>query len=87
MCEELKELGIDVFITANGGYVTYQNEVIHKVSMSKAKVKELVEFSNQKKHALSFYTKDFHMNGVKEDDVLTALNETLSLQAYPDVHP
>ncbi|WP_210607969.1 Cof-type HAD-IIB family hydrolase [Priestia flexa] len=87
MCEELKELGIDVFITANGGYVTYQNEVIHKVSMSKSNVKELVGFSDSKQHALSFYTKGFHMNGVQEEGVLAALFETLSLQTYPDTHP
>src|SRR3954453_17375309 len=31
MCNEIRELGIDTFITANGGYAKHNHEVIHKV--------------------------------------------------------
>lgn len=36
MCKELQELGIETFITANGGYVKHIQEVIHKVPIDKS---------------------------------------------------
>ncbi|MGG5774048.1 Cof-type HAD-IIB family hydrolase [Bacillus subtilis] len=85
MCEEIRELGIDTFITANGGYVKHKDVVIHKVPMDKKLVQEVVEFSNIENHGLSFYTENFRMNGVKENKILTALKETLSLNEYPEI--
>ena len=35
MCSELKELGIETFITANGAYVKHKDLVIHKTPMLK----------------------------------------------------
>ena len=35
MCNEIEELGIDTFITANGAYVKHNEKVIHKVPMDK----------------------------------------------------
>jgi HAD superfamily hydrolase (TIGR01484 family) len=29
VCQEIRDLGIDTFITANGGYVRHREEVIH----------------------------------------------------------
>ncbi|OIU72808.1 Cof-type HAD-IIB family hydrolase [Rossellomorea aquimaris] len=87
MCRELEELGIDTFITANGGYAKHQREVIHSVPMAKAVVKEVMEFAEQEKTGLSFYTEGFTMNGVTEEAISTALQETLSLNEYPETNP
>ncbi|TDL76127.1 Cof-type HAD-IIB family hydrolase [Peribacillus frigoritolerans] len=85
MCEEIRELGIDTFITANGGYVKHKDVIIHKVPMDRNTVKEIVEFSHKEQHGLSFYTEKFCMNGVKEDEISKALKETLSLDEYPEL--
>ncbi|XXM74470.1 Cof-type HAD-IIB family hydrolase [Lysinibacillus sphaericus] len=87
MCSELEELGIDTFITANGGCSKHQHEVIHSVPMGKAVVKEVMEFAEMEKNGLSFYTEGFTMNGVTEKAISTALQETLSLNEYPDTNP
>lgn len=85
MCQEIRDLGIDTFITANGGYVKHNDVVIHKVPMDRKIVQEIVEYSNKEKHGLSFYTENFKMNGVKENEISVALKETLSLNDYPEI--
>ncbi|KAA0549820.1 Cof-type HAD-IIB family hydrolase [Bacillus sp. BGMRC 2118] len=87
MCHDLQELGIDTFITANGGYVTHNKEVIHKVPMNRSVVKDVIEFAKLENNGLSFYTEGFCMNGVKENEILQALKETLSLDTYPETNP
>ena len=49
MCEEIKALGIDTFITANGAYVKHNQQVIHKVPMDKNVIQDVVEFSLQQR--------------------------------------
>ncbi|MCA1055772.1 Cof-type HAD-IIB family hydrolase [Rossellomorea aquimaris] len=83
MCSEIRELGIDTVISANGAYVKHHEEVLHKVAMDSTVVKEVVEFSEEEKHGLSFYTEGFSMNGIQNADVMNALKETLSLEEYP----
>ncbi|MDX8360711.1 Cof-type HAD-IIB family hydrolase [Cytobacillus sp. IB215316] len=83
MCEEIEELGIDTFITANGGYVKHNKNVIYKVPMDKDIIREVMEFSNLENNGLSFYTEEFSMNGVMDRKILSALKETLSLDEYP----
>ncbi|WP_175989731.1 Cof-type HAD-IIB family hydrolase [Bacillus sp. Marseille-Q1617] len=85
MCSEIKELGIDTFISANGAFVKHRDEVLHKVAMDRDIVQEVVEFSHVEKHGLSFYTEGFSMNGVRSNGILDALRETLSLNEYPMV--
>jgi Cof subfamily protein (haloacid dehalogenase superfamily) len=87
MCKEIEEMGIDTFITANGAYVKHKEYVIHKITMNKNIVQEVVEFAQAENHALSYYTEDFSMNGVKQTEVLQALKETLSLIEYPAIKP
>ncbi|MEK3995029.1 Cof-type HAD-IIB family hydrolase [Psychrobacillus sp. FSL K6-2365] len=86
MCKELVELGIDTFITANGGYVKHNTKVIHKIPMDKKMMLEVIEFAMKENHALSYYTEDFSMNGIKDLKVLKALKETLSLSEYPNTN-
>lgn len=83
MCTELVALGIDTFITANGGYVKHNEKVIHKIPMDKKVIKEVVEFAIKENHALSYYTEEFSMNGIRDLTILKALKETLSLSDYP----
>ncbi|MGI8386373.1 Cof-type HAD-IIB family hydrolase [Robertmurraya sp. P23] len=84
MCKELQEIGIETFITANGGYVKHIDNIIHKVPMDKSIIKEVMEFAKLENNGLSFYTEEFSMNGVTEKEILTALKETLSLNEYPE---
>lgn len=86
MCKELQNLGIETFITANGGYVKHIQEVIHKVPIDKYIIQEVVEFAKVENNGLSFYTEEFSMNGVIENEILTALKETLSLNEYPETN-
>ncbi|GAA0372600.1 Cof-type HAD-IIB family hydrolase [Bacillus horti] len=87
MCKQIQDLGIETFITANGGLVKYKENVIHKVPMNKNIVLEVMEFAHIENNGLSFYTEDFSMNGVKEKEILVALKETLSLDDYPVTNP
>jgi Cof subfamily protein (haloacid dehalogenase superfamily) len=86
MCKELQELGIETFITANGGYVKHIQEIIHKVPMDKSIIQEVIEFAKLENNGLSYYTEEFSMNGVTEKEILTALKETLSLNEYPETN-
>lgn len=86
MCKEIRELGIDTFITANGAYIKHQDLVLHKVPMDQNYIKEVHDFSNKENHALSFYTEDFSMNGIKDKTVMEALKQTLSLNEYPAIN-
>ncbi len=53
LCTEFIELGIETLITANGGYVKHNQQIIHKVPMNKDFVNEVIEFANTKKqHSL-----------------------------------
>ncbi len=87
MCKDLQDLGIQTFITANGGYVKHEETVIHKVPMDKNVLSEVMDFAQSENNGLSFYTEEFYMNGVKENEILTALKETLSLDDYPITNP
>lgn len=86
MCNEIKELGIDTFITANGAYAKHNQSVIHKVPMNESIVHEVCEFAYSENHGLSFFTEEFSMNGVTNPQILNALNETLSLTDYPSIN-
>ena len=86
MCNELRKLGIDTFITANGGYAKHVQKVIHKVPMDKNVIQEVFEFAYKENQGLSFFTEDFSMNGVKDTKILKALKETLSLNDYPAIN-
>ncbi|MBM7694299.1 Cof subfamily protein (haloacid dehalogenase superfamily) [Peribacillus deserti] len=86
MCKEIQEIGIETFITANGGYVKHRHEVIHKVPMDKNIIREVMEFAEFENNGLSFYTEEYCMNGVMENDILEALKETLSLNDYPAIN-
>ncbi|WEG18870.1 Cof-type HAD-IIB family hydrolase [Alkalihalophilus pseudofirmus] len=86
MCNEIRELGIDTFITANGAYVKHDDKVLHKVQMDKNIVREVVEYAKAENHGLSFYSENFYMNGIKDDNILRALKETLSLNHYPEIN-
>lgn len=85
MCEELKKLGITTFITANGGLVTHQNDVIYSQCMNVKTVQAIENFARQHQHALSFYSHTFHMNGFQNEKITQALQETLSLATNPPI--
>ena len=83
MCEEIRQIGIDTFITANGGHVKQGEEVIHKVPLNPDILKEVYEFAAVQNHGLSFYTESLMVNGVRESRFAQALKDTLFLADYP----
>ncbi|MBU9675214.1 Cof-type HAD-IIB family hydrolase [Planococcus sp. CP5-4] len=87
MCDEIRDLGIELFVTSNGGYVTHGKEVIHKVPLDSVILQEVMAFAQTEKHALSFYTEELTMTDVRDPRILAALKETLSLHEYPMVNP
>lgn len=50
----LKELEIDTFVTFNGQYVVYKNEVIFTDSVSKEELTEIIEFGSKRNHPVVF---------------------------------
>lgn len=83
MCQSIQDLGIDTFITANGGYAKHATEVIHKMTMDQQIVQQVYDFARDREHGLSFYTEDYYMNDVRNPQILNALKETLFLHDYP----
>ncbi|MEO4052967.1 Cof-type HAD-IIB family hydrolase [Solibacillus sp. CAU 1738] len=83
MCQSLKELGIDTFITANGAYVKHQSQVIYKNALTAETVQSMNAFALNNGQSLSFFTEELSMNGVQNATTLQVLKETLSLQEYP----
>lgn len=87
MCKEIQDLGIDCFITSNGGYVKHHNDILHKVPFDSSILQAVIDFAHEEQHALSFYTEGLHMTAVKDQKILAALKETLSLDDYPSANP
>ncbi|QTD43184.1 Cof-type HAD-IIB family hydrolase [Sporosarcina sp. Te-1] len=84
MCLDLESIGIDAFITANGAYVKYKDEVIYKSVLSKETVTSIHQFAEQSGHSLTYFTERLTMNSVQDENTLIALKETLSLEDYPE---
>ena len=86
MCQDLRNVGIETFITANGAYVKHQDQVIHKIPVAKEIVQEVKVFADENKQSLSFFTEQLSMNNVQEEKTLKAMQETLSLLEFPDIN-
>ncbi|GAB0171301.1 Cof-type HAD-IIB family hydrolase [Lysinibacillus sp. CTST325] len=86
MCQELRNIGIETFITANGAYAKYQDQVIHKIPVAKEIVQAVKAFADENKQSLSFFTEQLSMNNVQEEKTLKAMRETLSLQEFPAIN-
>ncbi|WP_433595617.1 Cof-type HAD-IIB family hydrolase [Lysinibacillus xylanilyticus] len=86
MCQDLRNVGIETFITANGAYVKHQDQVIHKIPVAKEIVQEVKAFADENKQSLSFFTEQLSMNNVQEEKTFKAMQETLSLLEFPDIN-
>lgn len=86
MCQDLRNIGIETFITANGAHVKYQDQVIHKMPIAKEIVHAVKAFTENNKHSLSFFTEQLSMNNVQEQETLKAMRETLSLHEFPVIN-
>ena len=87
MCMELQALGIETFITANGAYAKHRDSVIYESILDKDIVTAITAYAGYKGHALSYFTEALSMNGIHNAPTLLALQQTLSLQDYPQVNP
>jgi Cof subfamily protein (haloacid dehalogenase superfamily) len=85
MCNDIAQLGIDTFITANGAYVKHKNEVIHKIPFNYSIMKDVSNYASIQKNALTFYSESLHINEIRHPNILKALSETLSLTDYPEL--
>lgn len=55
MFEELREeLGIESFISFNGQYVVFENEVIYENSLNQSQIEKIIPHSKENKHPLVF---------------------------------
>lgn len=86
MCHELKKLGIETFITANGAYVKHNDLVIHKTPIAKEIVQHVQAFAMEQQHSLTFFTEQLSMNGIQSPVALNAMQETLSLDKFPVIN-
>ncbi|MGE7690932.1 Cof-type HAD-IIB family hydrolase [Lysinibacillus sp. NPDC097214] len=86
MCQDLRNVGIETFITANGAYVKHQDQVIHKIPVAKEIVQVVKAFADENNQSLSFFTEQLSMNNVQEEKTLKAIQETLSLQEFPVIN-
>jgi Cof subfamily protein (haloacid dehalogenase superfamily) len=86
MCQDLRNIGIETFITANGAYVKHQNQVIHKIPVAQEIVQVVKTFADENKQSLSFFTEQLSMNNVQDEETLKAMQETLSLQEFPVIN-
>lgn len=86
MCQDLRNIGIETFITANGAYVKHQDQVIHKIPVAKEIVQVVKAFADENNQSLSFFTEQLSMNNVQEEKTLKAIQETLSLQEFPVIN-
>lgn len=85
MCKELESWGIDGFITANGAYVKFKDEVIYKSILDQETVYNIHQFAKQNRDSLSYFTEKLNMNDVHNEITLRSLQQTLSLNAYPEI--
>ena len=87
MCTELQALGMETFITANGAYAKHGESVIYESVLDKDIVAAITAYAGHKGHALSYFTEALSMNGIHNAPTFHALQQTLSLQDYPEVDP
>lgn len=86
MCNELVEIGIDTFITANGAYVTHQGSCIHKIVFPNETARLFSKFAFEQQNALTYYSDTLYMNEVQSPKIQQALYETLRLQEFPPIN-
>ena len=86
MCDELVEIGIETFITANGAYVTHQGTCIYKIVFPNETARLFNKFALEQQNALTYYADTIHMNEVRKPKVQQALYETLGLQEFPPIN-
>jgi len=90
MCNELRmELGIDTFISFNGSYVVFENEVIFKNTLEAEKLVELERVARMNDHPLVFLDDKAHYtNTLHHEGIATSLGELhMDYPAYePDFY-
>lgn len=72
-----KELNIDSFISFNGQYVVFENEIIYKNPLSKQYLRQLVDFSEQNNHSLVFMNDRTMKANVVHDSAIEKSLESL----------
>ncbi|MFK3938547.1 Cof-type HAD-IIB family hydrolase [Alkalihalobacillus sp. NPDC078783] len=87
ICNQLVSLGIQTFITANGAYVKHKDTVIHKNVVDPTTLSDVSDYATKHHSGLLFFTEELSMNGVKNERIQAALQETLLLEDYPECDP
>lgn len=87
MCDDIKTLGIETIISANGALATHQDEIIFQSALSPTIIDQITDLAKRMKHTLLFYSNTLHINEIQNPKALQALTETLFLKEYPPVKP
>ncbi|MFE8695356.1 Cof-type HAD-IIB family hydrolase [Cytobacillus sp. FJAT-53684] len=81
-----KELDIDSFVSFNGQYVVFENEVIYKNPLETKEIDALFHFSREKKHPMVFLDDKVMKASVTEHEYIDTSISSLKFP-YPDVDP
>lgn len=85
MCDHIKELGIETFITANGAYATHQGKCIYKVQVTQEQVVAINQLAKQLGHSITFYSEQLNINEVLKEETYTILKEQFFEDLLPNI--
>lgn len=79
-----EELGIDSWVSLNGGYVVYQGKELHHLTIDKSELEKLVELAGRNGHALVFEGKEWYYADREGDPFAFEAVESLKVK-HPGV--
>lgn len=79
-----EELGIDSWVSLNGGYVVYQGKELHQLTIPSSELEKLVQMAERGGHALVFEGKDWYYASREGDRLAFEAVESLKVE-HPGV--
>jgi len=79
-----EELGIESWVSLNGGYVVYQGKELHHLTIDKSELEKLVELAGRNGHALVFEGKEWYYADREGDPFAFEAVESLKVE-HPGV--
>lgn len=82
----IQELEIDTFVTFNGQYVVYKNEVIFTDGIPPKKLSEIIEFGHERNHPVVFLDEEKMIASVENHEFVRHSLKALRYP-YPSINP
>lgn len=82
----IKELGIDTYVTFNGQYVVYKNEVIFTDGVSRKELSKIIQFGQERNHPVVFLDEEKMIASVKDNEFVRHSLKALRYP-YPSINP